>query len=263
MPGIFELQTPGGEPLGLTGPWQPAPAPALSFDAGAEPPPGIPVWRINLPEDEAEAEHALAGAEAQVALTEAELEKVPARLEQLSMALAETPQTTLPSFAAGLPGPEASMLALLAEARGVEQGRPVSYGMEGLGSAAWEKAQAQFQSFMGQIQREILNLAWVETNIGSQLVARTVVGWSGDNNTAWLEGATPDQREKHRRALDIAIKSRLQRLRIFTKVAGGAAKLSVLFATPAGTLLALPVAWGYVQEILQEIKNHQELTQGG
>ena len=91
MPDIFEFHTPGEEPLGLVGPWQPAGAAPLSFGVGSDLPPDIPVWRINLPGDEAEAEAALAGAEAQLAATETELEQVPRRLEELSQTLISQP----------------------------------------------------------------------------------------------------------------------------------------------------------------------------
>jgi hypothetical protein len=266
MPDIFEFHTPGEEPLGLVGPWQPGPAAPLSFGVGSELPPDIPVWRINLPEDEAEAEAALSGAEAQLAATEAELEQVPGRLDQLSHAfISQSGGISFDVSSSSVePGSaEAAALSLLAEARAIEQGKPVSYGLGELGSQAWEQARAQFETFAGQLQREVLNLAWVETAIGSQLVARTIVGWSGDNNTAWSEDTSPQQQEQHRRDLDLAIMTRLQRVRLFVKVTGGAARLSVLFASGAGTLLALPVAWKYVQEVLQEVKNYQKLVHGG
>ena len=159
--------------------------------------------------------------------------------------------------------PEASALELLAQAQALEQGRPVSFGVEGFASEAWEKARDEFEAFLGQLQREVLNLAWVETSAGTLLLARTVVGWSGDSDTLWAGDATPEQKQLHRRALATAVKSRLLRLRIFSTVTSGAAKLALLFTTPAGAVLALPAAWKYVNEILQQVKTYQTVSQGG
>jgi hypothetical protein len=266
MPGIFELHLPDEEPLGLVGPWEAAPPAPLSFDVGSEPPaPDVPVWRVNLPEDETEAELALSQAEAQLLASESSLDQVPARLEALTSAAPRGGGVSfdISSFSVEDGSPEASALDLLAQAQAIEQGRPVSYGLEGLASEAWEHARDQFEAFLGQIQREVLNLAWVETSSGTLLLARTVVGWSGDSNTLWSAETTPGQRQLHRRALTAAVKSRLLRIRIFSTVTGGAAKLALLFTTPAGAVLALPAAWKFVNEILKEIKAYQTLSQGG
>jgi hypothetical protein len=95
------------------------------------------------------------------------------------------------------------------------------------------------------------------------LLARTAVGWSGDSDTIWASGINPQQSELHRRALNTAVRSKLLRVRIFSTVGSGAAKLAVLFTTPAGAVLALPAAWKFVTEILQQIKDYQKLSQGG
>ncbi len=265
MPGIFEVQLPQGEALGLVGPWEAAPPGAVSFAAGGESAPEEPVWRVNLPEDELEAGQALSEAETQIMASEAALEEVPARMDAITGALPQAGGVSfgLVSFSVEAGSPEASALDLLAQAQAIEQGRPVSYGLGEVGSQAWEAVRDQFEAFLGQLQREVLNLAWVETTAGGILLARTAIGWSGDSNTAWAAGATPEQMVLHRRALSTAVKSRLLRIRIFSTVTGGAAKLSVMFTTPAGAILALPAAWKFVTEVLQQIKNYQTLSQGG
>jgi hypothetical protein len=67
----------------------------------------------------------------------------------------------------------------------------------------------------------------------------------------------------HLQALRLAVRSRLLRLQLFATVTGGAARLSLLLASPAGAWLALPAAWKYVTEILNQIQTYQTLTQGG
>jgi hypothetical protein len=266
MPGVFEFSVPGEEPVGLAGPWQAAAAAPVSFEAGAAPAPeDVPVWRANLPEDEAEARSALLEAETQLAAAEAALRGVPARLEAVTSSVPRGDGVSfdVSSFSVEPGTPEAELFAVLEHVQDVEQGNPVSYGIGDFASQAWEEARGQFEKFLGQIQREVLNLAWVETNAGTRPLARTSVGWSGDNQTVWLEGLSAQERSLHSRSLDLAVRSRLLRIRMFSTVTGGAAKLSILLVTPAGAVMALPAAWKYVTEILKQVKTYQTLTRGG
>ena len=50
-------------------------------------------------------------------------------------------------------------------------------------------------------------------------------------------------------------------LQMFATAAEAAAKLSVLLATPAGGLLALPAAWNFVQQVLAGVAKFQESSQ--
>jgi len=265
MPGVFEVHLPEDGPPGLAGPWEVSPPAPVSFDAGAVPAAEqTPLWRANLPGDQAAAGQALSEAEAELLAAEVALEGMSARMEALTRAGTASGVSFDASALALPPGsPEASALDLLSQAQAIEQGRPVSFGLEGLGSQAWEEAQKQFEAFLNQLQREVLNLAWVETNSGGRLLARTVIGWTGDSNTLWAEDTAAEERDLHRRSLTTAVRSRLLRVRIFSTVTGGAAKLSVMFTTPAGVVLALPAAWKLVTEILRQLKNYQTVSQGG
>lgn len=266
MPSIFELSLPNDEPLGLVGPWQAGASTPVSFAAGESSARiDAPVWKVSLPSDADEAEQALSEAEAQVAAAEAALNEVPVRFEAIASAQprGEAVSFEAATFAVEAGSPEAELLDLLGHVRLMEQGRTVSFGVADYASAAWEQAKVQFEAFVAQLQREVFNFAWVETNIEGQLLARTTVGWSGDSHTVWLERASAEQRSAHQRALQVAVKSRALRLRMFVTVTGGAAKLSLLLTTPAGAVLALPAAWKYVTEILGQIKSYQTLTQGG
>lgn len=256
MSAVFELTLPGEEPVGLVGPWEAGLAP-VSY-ALEEAGPAAPVWKVSLPADPLEADQALVQAEAQVAAAEAALESVPARLDELTAS-----RGAGLSFEASAYGPESEMFGLLEQARQLEQGRGVeSYALGDAAFAAWEQARLQFEAFTGQLQREVMHFAWVETNVAGRLLARTTVGWSGDSDTVWLVDLGADEIALHRRSLQVAVKTRALRMRMFSTVTGGAAKLSMLLTSPAGALLALPAAWKYVTEILALIKNHQTLTQG-
>lgn len=255
MSAAFEFTLPGEEPIGLVGPWEVGRAP-VAFALG-EAEPAAPAWQVSLPADPLAADLALAQAEAQVDAASAALESVPARLEALSA----TRGSGLAFEAAA--GPEAEMFALLDQARQLEQGRGLeSYAVGSADFAAWQQARSQFEAFTGQLQREVLHFAWVETRAAGRLLARTTVGWGGDSDTVWLADLDVDESALHRRALRVAVQTRALRMRMFSTVTGGAAKLSLLLTTPAGALLALPAAWKYVTEILALIKTHQTLTQG-
>jgi hypothetical protein len=260
--GIFAVSMPGEQPVGLVGPWQPGPELPVSFGLEAEQ--EAPVWRVNLPEQPGAAQQALQEASAQLAASAASLDRVPVRLERLASAGLQSGGLSFDTASGLEPGsPEASAAQLLAEALALEQGKDVSFGgVEAPASQAWEQARASFERFLSQLQREVLHLAWVETFIASQLLARSATGWSGDSQTIWREGADPEQMQLHRRSLELAIRSRLLRIRIFSTVSSGAAKLAVLFTTPAGALLALPAAWKFVDEILGQIKTYQTISQG-
>lgn len=265
MPVSFELTLPGEEPLGLVGPWEAQAVPVSYALEDADATPAAPVWKVSLPADPLEAEQTLAQAEAQVAEAEAALATVPARLDALT---ASAPRGGMVSFEVSFYGfeaetPEAGMFSLLEQARQLEQGRgAASYAVGDVAHAAWEQARVQFEAFTAQLQHEIMHFAWVETNVEGQLLARTTVGWSGDSDTVWLMDLETQQIALHRRSLQVAVKTRALRMRMFSTVTGGAAKLSMLLTTPAGALLALPAAWKYVTDILALIKTHQNLTQG-
>lgn len=264
MPATFELTLPNDEPVGLIGPWQAGAPASVSFAAGeSSAPPDAPVWKVSLPADPLEADQALAEAEAQIAAAESALDEVPARLDAIATSQPRGVSFDAASFGVEAESAEADLLSLLDHARSIEQGRTVSFGAFDFASEAWEQARVQFEAFLGQLQREVLHFAWVETNVEGQILARTTVGWSGDSDTLWLEGADAVQLAIHRRALQVAVKSRALRLRMFSTVTSGAAKLSLLLTTPAGAVLALPAAWKYVTDILAQIKSYQTLIQGG
>ena len=91
------------------------------------------------------------------------------------------------------------------------------------------------------------------------MLARTVVGWTGDLDTLWEQYLRPEQIDLHRRSLNLAITSRAAMLRTFIVTTQGAAKLSILLATPGGAILALPAAWKYVNQILAELEKIRDL----
>ena len=269
MTSIFET-TGMEDPLKL---WTPAVSAAdsapgvVSFSTGgdrAAPEAVPPVYRVNLPADGASASRALTDSEGYLLSLNAALENVPNRLDGLVARAQERRHTAASgvsfdtlSLEQPESGPEADLLSLLGQAEAEEKG--VSFGVQENVSAAMEQAMAGFDALTGQISRDVLHFAWVETNVADSLVARTIVGWTGAAQTACAQGLDDPQVALHGRALGIVSQTRGLRLRLFITIASGAAKVSILMATPAGAALALPAVYQYVMQIVKQVKQLQSI----
>ena len=133
--------------------------------------------------------------------------------------------------------------------------------MEDTINPALEQAKAQFNALLEQVNREVLHFAWVETATSDKTLARTTIDWSGDAVTVWDAAISEAQIELHRRTLRFATHSRALKMQMVMTIAGGAGKLSALMATPGGAVLALPVVYKYVRQIMDQVKQYQELSQ--
>jgi hypothetical protein len=114
---------------------------------------------------------------------------------------------------------------------------------------------------MDDLLRLVTHFAWVETQQDNLLIGRTVVGWSGDLDTLWLPGLAPERRDLHRRSLHQALGSRNILLHATVVTVRSAAKLAVLLATPGGAVLAIPVAWKFVKEIMADIEKYKLIAE--
>lgn len=206
------------------------------------------LWRLDLPAGE-DAERQLSHIEAQAQASAAALDDLPARLEALA-GLAQGGQAA--SFEAGAPSlapAEADLLRFMDEM----QGRAVT-SFEA-GEASWQQARQSFEQAAARLFRLISHQAWVETAQDGRLLGRSALGWSGDLETIYLPGTSPEQVSLHQRSLAAAVKSRHTVLRTFVFTAQGAAKLAVIFSTPGGLLLALPAVWKFANQVLAEVGN--------
>jgi len=242
------------EPTGL---WA-ARAPAVSFEAGAALADDAPVWRVNLSADPRAAEQTFRQAERRLVAAQQALESVPERLENYARGAQMRGEGQV-SFAAPEQGtPEADLTGLLDDFRAVESGQ-VSFGVREEAGQAWEQARAGFETLMQSINREVLHFAWVETKVEDDLLARTTVGWSGESQTLYSADITPAQIAQHSRTLYLASASRALKLRMFTTITTGAVKLTSLLATPGGAVLALPMAYKFVTQIMAQVQEYQAL----
>ena len=233
----------------LLGLWTtPARTDAVSFEAGSS---EVPVWRVSLPADVAAAKAQLQEGMARVQTAERELGTAAARIETLAQT-----QRASASFdvTTPLPPPEAELLKSLKAIQA--SGQVVNFGLGEDLTRGWQQATQQFQSVIDQLVRFVAYYAWVETEVGGQLLGRTAVNWLGDMDTLWCRAFQPEQIALHERTLALALHSRQTLLRAFTIASKGAvllATLPALLTTPAGALLALPAAWKFVNQVLAEL----------
>lgn len=263
---VFETTV--DDALGL---WMTAPqAQTVSFGVGDDSgSPSEQLYRVNLPAGAVDAERVFGSTEAAFARIETALTEVPDRLDGLVQRTRENLQKQSSALSFDVlaesqeTGPDALLLAQLADvergASGLAADGQVSFGLGGTISDAWGASKKQFGALITQIDRDLLHFAWVETTIGSQLIARTSVEWSGDAKTVWNDGSKVAQLVLHERNLRFVTQTRGLRFRLFVTVTSGAAKVAGLLATPGGALLALPAVYVYVTKILAQARELQSI----
>ena len=133
----------------------------------------------------------------------------------------------------------------------------VSFGLVSADTTKLEAVESQFKLAMERVWRMVSHFAYVETAVDGALTGRTMLGWSGNLNTLWEKNVDPDRMDLHQRNLQVAVASRHSLLRVVTVTVQSAVKISALITTPAGAVMALPVAWKFINQLLTEVKTLQ------
>jgi hypothetical protein len=221
----------------------------------------IPVWRTELPADLDQASQQLNSDQAQIADTLAALNTTPDRIDGL-VRQAQVAGTAGVSFDTSgidaLSEPEADLLDMVQTINSPSIG--VSFAVGDEKTSKIESVFTQFNDDMTRLLRLVANFAWVETEVGGDLLARSVVSWTGDMDTSWASGLKDEIYQLHKRSLSQALATRNIALHAITITAQSALKLSVLLATPGGGLLALPMVWKYVKQIMADVQRYKEIT---
>ena len=250
---------------GLFQTWQFQPAPTaagLSYTvdaAGAETGAAAqPVWRIDLPADLDSAKRTLSERQELLSASLLALDSVPLRIDDLVKHARATGGVGLsfaPPSTEALPEPEADALGLLHALELPTIGVSFAPGSEE--QHGLEQAFNQFKADMDNLMRLVTHFAWVETQQDSLLIGRTIVSWSGDLDMLWRSGLTPQAQELHQRSLSQALASRNILLHATVVTVRSAAKLAVLLTTPGGAVLAIPVAWKFIKEVMADIEKYK------
>lgn len=268
----FETVGAAEDPLGL---WAAAPGSGVHFgfeDGSGSPPEDVSIYRIQLPEDSAAADADFRGHETQLELYDQVLQAIPGRFENLVKRNMGQPQTGRNGSIhygmdiSGKSGDEfdTELLELLVHADTggsftPAAGEQVEFGVvDEVLQPAIAQAETQFHALLDQVRREVQNFAWVETTVQRQTVARTSIKWSGDAETVWLGGISPEQTALHNRALQFTTRSRAVKLRMLMTITGGVAKMAAIMTNP---VLALPVLYQYVSRILAQTREFHALKQ--
>jgi hypothetical protein len=250
------------------GMWAATPAPqpvsAVSFSVQEQAAPSAgDIYRVNLPAQPQEAQALFDENEASFERVNAALQEIPARLDQLGRISAAGGTSFAAQGFAPESGPEGELLALLGDAD--RQARAEVAGALNFAaptdpvSMAWQQVKTRFDALLTQINHDALHFAWVETNIAGLFVARTIINWNGDAQTAWVGAASPEQSLLHQRTLASVTRTRILRLRLFVTVTTGAARLTGMAVTPLGAVLALPAIYQYVTQILAQARELQSI----
>ena len=234
---------------------------AVSFDIQSTEMTGPSVWRIDLPADPQAARGQLNQRSAFLQQSYLALESAPDKADHLVRTARSTAGGEI-SFDASkgeaLAAPEHEALRLLSI---LESGHEeVSFGAGATAGDELERSEDRFRLAVERVIHLVSHLAWVETQVEGSLLGRSIVGWSGDMQTLWSEGVTEEVYWMHQRSLSQAMQSRLIQIHALVVTTQSAAKLAVLLTNPAGAILALPVAWKLVEQLLADIEKYQQIN---
>ncbi len=248
----FQLVGAGAGAPDVLGLWA-LPADEVSFAVGAEP--AASLWQIDLAGAPEQAAQQLEAGLRQVAAAEGALDTARLRLDQLAAANDGV------SFAVGAETrpPEQAALAALEHLRARAAGE-ISFAAPGEAAAA----EREFAGVLRRLTDAVRYFAVVETRLGGQLAARTSIAWSADADTFWPASTlaagplAAGTLALHARSLRLALASRAALLRILLVTAQGAVRLAGTLALPGGALLALPVAWKFINQVLAEAGRYRD-----
>lgn len=227
------------DPLGV---WAVEPE-AVSFGA-AEAATDTPTWRVDLPEDPEAAQAQLAAREQALALSRQDLARAERELAQFE------PSEPV-AFGAGdrLSDPRQALRQSVTTLQ-----EPVAFGPSQSERVMESEAYQQWNAFVERVRQMVSHYARIETTVGDQFVGRTEVGWTGDFGTTWAPELTQSSMAEHRKAVHLALASRIALASLVSVVATGAAGLAVKASIPGGQVLLLPATWRFVRDVLQELR---------
>lgn len=218
----------------------------LSFDVkgSASSTPNGTVWKVNLPSDLSHAQAELQTAEVQLQTARSAMDNAKERLQTTMQEQTQLDEFSF-SSSTGVPTTlEEELSFALTKIRGVEHNSATNQASE------WQKASVQFQQQLDQLMRSMLYSAWVETTLGSALIARTSISWAGDVTAIWSPDTGFAQMNLHQRSVQLATQSRSTLIRVVGLVIEGLVQVSKL-SNPITAVLALPSIWRYVNRVIE------------
>jgi len=259
----------------------------VRFVIAAAAPTDAPLWRVEWSGEAAEDRHAsevvaarLTGAGQAVETAGARLERAMARLaagpsyavddeqpmaearlgqllEASAAAEARRGQPREASAAAETPWGQLHEASVAAETRaGLRREAamtPDTLAFAATGSGeptVWAHLADEFRLGLARAGRLLADPAWVASTRAGRPCGRTLLGWSGIQTSLWPAALGADDVMVHQRSVEAAIRTRTAFLQMVTLIARAATLLAAA-STPLG-MLALPAAWRFVHDVLQE-----------
>ena len=119
--------------------------------------------------------------------------------------------------------------------------------------AGWKAAAEGAAAFYDKA-RQLLTIGdLIESKQGGQRIGLTVISLSGDFTTIFGESGRRSVATLHQQVLSQAISTRAAWLTLATSIIGGAARLAFLF--PTAPWLAIPAAYQFFRQVLQQVQN--------
>lgn len=233
----------------------------VSFGLNGGDQPEVALWEVDLPADSESAAGELQRREEFIRASIDALDEAPAEIEDFVIKAGGGPLGDV-AFSVGPEQPlshaEQDALRLLTY---LEVGpQEVSFTAAEQSQTELDHASQQFQAAFERMLRLVSHFAWVDTRVGGSLAGRTVVSWSGNMHNAWAGRMETGSYGLHQQAVIQALASRNVVVHACVVTIQSAAKLAVLLTNPAGAVLALPVAWKLVNQILEDVEKYREIT---
>jgi len=221
----------------------------------------VNLWQVALPADRIAAMRTLALAEARLVVSQNALPFAAARLTAFAVAGGPPPlhATGLPP---GMEQPELELASWLAISHSAASfgswERPHQPIDDLLALPAFVQTAEKTEAFFDKVRAAVRNFALIDTRLADARAALTVVGWTGAMRTAWSSGLAVDDARQHVRAVSLALRTRDAWVRLALTILRGAVQLAVLF--PANPVLALPSAYRFIRQIIDQVQALPELA---
>jgi len=228
------------DPLGI---WAAPPETAVAFSIGGSET-RVPIRRIPLPSSSDEARAFLTAQARTVALTHQHLDRAAREL-----ALVGPPEQV--SFSA-----TDELLAqknTLANTIG-ELCSPVPYAIQFKSDSEEQETRQGWLDLVEQVRQAVTHYARVRTELGSAPIGLTTVSWQGDLQTTWASSVGLDEMQVHLNAVQVALNSRMEMVRMVSVVAAGVANILLKAALPGGQWMLLPAVYKFVRDVLQQLR---------
>ena len=157
---------------------------------------------------------------------------------------------------------EADVLWRLVErARGDEarEARPLSFDAAGAENGQKDgqkngllaRAQRECTQLIGQVLGTLSHPIVVDTGEGGARI-RTHVGWTGDVDTHLAREVTTAEVAAHAAAMEASLAASGRQLRMLTMIMAAASRIAAVIATPGAAVMALPIAYRCVRDLVEQ-----------